>query len=105
MFEENHILLNLAAWPKAFPASAKAPTPLSSSHATKIPFKLLKDITYGCICANYCPKKDDPNRSRLTVAGDRLNVPGDCGTPTVNMVTVKLHLNSVILTKGACYSS
>ena len=29
----------------------------------KIPFERLKDVTYGCICANYCPKKDDPNRS------------------------------------------
>jgi hypothetical protein len=48
-------------------------------------------------------KKDDPNRLRLTIGGDRLNVPGDWGTPTVDMVTVKLHLNSVISTKGACY--
>ena len=28
-----------------------------------IPFDRLKDITYGCICANYCPEKDDPNPS------------------------------------------
>jgi hypothetical protein len=44
-----------------------------------------------------------PNRLQLTISGDRLNVPGDWGTPTVDMVTVKLHLNSVISTKGACY--
>jgi hypothetical protein len=62
----------------------------------KIPFKRLKDVTYGCICANYCPEKYDPNCSRLTVGGNRLKVPGDCGTPTIDMVTVKLHLNSVI---------
>ncbi len=29
----------------------------------KIPFERLKDVTYGCICANYCPEKDDPNCS------------------------------------------
>jgi len=69
----------------------------------KIPMDQLKNVTYGCICANYPPKKADPNRSLLTVGGDRLNVPGDCGTPTVDMVTVKLHLNSVISTKGARY--
>ena len=63
----------------------------------------LKDVTYGCICANYRPKKADPNLSRLTVGCDRLNVLGDCRTPTVNMVTAKLHFNSVNLTKGACY--
>jgi len=69
----------------------------------KIPMDRLKNITYGRICTNYRPEKADPNRSRLTVGGDRLNVPGDCGTPTVDMVTIKLHLNSVISTKGARY--
>jgi hypothetical protein len=69
----------------------------------EIPLDRLKNVTYGRICANYRPEKADPNRSRLTVGGDRLNVPGDCGTPTVDMVTVKLHLNSVISTKGARY--
>jgi len=69
----------------------------------KIPMDRLKNFTYRCICANYRPEKADPNRSRLTVGGDRLNVPKDCGTPTVDMVTVKLHLNSFISTKGARY--
>jgi hypothetical protein len=69
----------------------------------EIPFAQLKDITYGCICINYCPEKDDPNHMRLANDGDRVNFPGDCGTPTVDMVTVKLHLNSVISTKGARY--
>jgi hypothetical protein len=69
----------------------------------EIPFAWLKDIRYGCFCVNYRPKKDDPNRMRLTIGGNNVNFPGDCGTPTVDMVTVKLHLNSVISTKGACY--
>ena len=63
----------------------------------------LKNVTYGRICTNYHPKKADPNRSRLTVGGNRLNVPGDCRTPTVDMITIKLHLNSIISTKGARY--
>ena len=29
------------------------------------------------------------------------NYPGDCGTPTANLLTVKILLNSVILTEGA----
>ena len=37
------------------------------------------------------------------MGGNRINYPGDCGTPTVDMVTVKLHLNSVISTNGARY--
>ena len=57
----------------------------------------LKNVTYGRICANYCPEKVDPNRSRLTIGGNRLNVPGDCGTPAVNMVTVKLDQGYTLL--------
>jgi hypothetical protein len=30
-------------------------------------------------------------------------LPGDCGTPTVDIITVKLHLNSIISTKNARY--
>jgi hypothetical protein len=67
----------------------------------EIPFVPLKNVTYGRVCVNYCPEKDDPNHTRLTISGNRVNFPGDCGTPTVDMVTVKLHLNSVISTKGA----
>ncbi len=32
-----------------------------------------------------------------------LHYPGDCGTPTVDMITVKLNLNSVISTQNAHY--
>ena len=35
------------------------------------------------------------------MGGDRINYPGDCGTPTADMLTVKLLLNSVISTKNA----
>jgi hypothetical protein len=69
----------------------------------EITFARLKDVTYGHVCVNYCPKKDDPNRTHLTVGGNRVNFPGDCLTPTVDMVTFKLNLNSVISTKGARY--
>jgi hypothetical protein len=60
-------------------------------------------MSHGRVCVNYRPKKDDPNRTRLTVSGNKVNFPRDCGTPTVDMVTVKLHHNSVVSTKGACY--
>ena len=62
-----------------------------------------KDITYGRVCINYQPKKADPNCTRLTVGGNSITYPGDCGTPTVDMVMVKIHLNSVISTPGARY--
>ena len=58
-------------------------------------------MIYGCIVANFCPKKDDLYCICLTVGGNRINFPGDCGTPTVDMITVKILLNSVISTTNA----
>eukprot|EP00804_Cyclotella_cryptica_P021022 CCRYP_019788-RA/>CCRYP_019788-RA protein AED:0.27 eAED:0.27 QI:0/0/0/1/1/1/2/0/512 len=60
-----------------------------------------KDVTYGRIVAIFRPEKEDPCRIRLTVGGNRINYPGDCGTPTANMITVKILLNSVISTLNA----
>ena len=34
------------------------------------------------------------------MGGDRINVPMDCSTPTANLLTVKLLLNSVVSTPG-----
>ena len=62
-------------------------------------------MTYGRIVVNYRPEKSDPNRVRLTVGGNCINYPGDCGTPTADMLTVKLLLNSFISTKGAKFMS
>jgi len=47
------------------------------------------------------PEKAEPDRIRVTMGGDRINYPGDCGTPTANLLTVKLLLNSVISTAHA----
>ena len=66
-----------------------------------IPAARWRDVTYGRIVVSFRPEKKDPNRVRLTVGGDRINYPDDCGTPTADMLTVKLLLNSVISTKGA----
>jgi hypothetical protein len=35
------------------------------------------------------------------VGGDRINYPGDYGTPTKDLLTVKLLLNSIVSTMGA----
>ncbi len=88
---------------QGIPGASKGTNTIVFIARNEIPFARLKDITYGCVCVNYRPKKDDPNCTCLTVGGDKVNIPGDCGTPTVDMVMVKLHLNSVISTKDACY--
>eukprot|EP00804_Cyclotella_cryptica_P022370 CCRYP_015924-RB/>CCRYP_015924-RB protein AED:0.39 eAED:0.39 QI:0/-1/0/1/-1/1/1/0/319 len=66
-----------------------------------VPPDRCRDVTYGRICANFRPEKDDPHRVRLTVGGNRIHFPGDCGTPTANMLTTKILLNSIISTRGA----
>jgi hypothetical protein len=68
-----------------------------------IPHNCKWDVTYARVCVNYRPEKEDPNRTRVTVGGNLLHYPGDCGTLTVDMITIKLHLNSIISTKNACY--
>ena len=65
-----------------------------------IPEDCWKYVTYGRIFVSYRPEKADPNRTRLTVGGDRVNYPGDCGTPTTDILTFKLLLNSTISTPG-----
>eukprot|EP00804_Cyclotella_cryptica_P022420 CCRYP_021143-RA/>CCRYP_021143-RA protein AED:0.55 eAED:0.45 QI:0/0/0/1/0/0/3/0/179 len=57
-----------------------------------IPTDRCRDVTY---------EKEDPHRERLTVGGNRIHFPGDCDTPTADMLTTKILLNSIISTQGA----
>ena len=66
-----------------------------------IPEDRRKDVTYGRFVCNVRPEKAEPNRTRFTVGGDRINYPGEVATPTVEMLTAKLLFNSVISTPGA----
>ena len=63
-----------------------------------VPADRWRDVTYGRVVVNFRPEKEDPYRTRLTVGGDCVNYPYDCGTPTVDLATVKYLLNSVIST-------
>ena len=65
-----------------------------------LPTARWRDVTYGRIVVVYRPEKQDPNQVRLTVGSDRVNYPGNCGTPTTNMITVRLLLSSLISTPG-----
>ena len=72
---------------------------------TSVPVDIWREITYVRVVVNYRPKKDNPYRVRLCVDGDRLHCPWDCGTPTVDMLTVKLLLNIVVSTPNAKFMS
>ena len=61
-----------------------------------------KDVTYGLITCLVRPEKlDEPNRTRLVAGGDRVHYPGNAGTPTANLLTIKILINSIISTAGA----
>jgi hypothetical protein len=63
-----------------------------------------RDVTYGLITCLIQPEKtDEPNRTRLVAGGNRVHYPYDAGTPTANLLTVKLLINSVISTPGATF--
>ena len=50
---------------------------------------------------NCRPEKEDTYRVQLCVGGDILHCPWECGTPTVDMFTVKLLLNSIVSTPNS----
>ena len=67
----------------------------------EIPPDRWRDVTYARICCNVRPQKTEKNRTRITVGGDRINYPYDCGTPTADMLLIKMLFNSVVSTPGA----
>ena len=55
-----------------------------------------KHATYGHICCNYHPQKDEPHCTCLPMGGDRITYNGDKSTPTADLDTAKLLINSTI---------
>ncbi len=56
-------------------------------------------------CCEVCPEKDDPDRTRIIIAGNRICYPGNVGTNTALLELVKLLLNRVLSRKGARFST
>jgi hypothetical protein len=66
-----------------------------------VPADRIKDVTYGSFTCDFRPNKAEENRTRLTMGGDRINYPEDCGTPTADMILFKILVNSIISTPNA----
>jgi hypothetical protein len=60
----------------------------------------MKDVTYGQFMCTVRPEKAEPNQTRFTVGGDRINYPGAVTTPTAEMLVAKILFNRVISTNG-----
>ena len=67
-----------------------------------IPRERRKDVTYGSFVCNVQPEKEEQERTRFVVRGDRINYPGEVtATPTADMLVAKMLFNSVVSTKRA----
>ncbi len=70
----------------------------------RVPHNRAKDLTYRLITCLIRPEEiEEPNKTRLVAGGNRVYYPGDAGTPTTNLLTVKLLINSTISTPNAKY--
>ena len=58
-----------------------------------------RTVTYGIIVEEIRPQKAETHCTRLAVRGNLINFPGDVTTPTEDLITSKLILNSVLSTK------
>jgi hypothetical protein len=67
----------------------------------KVPKDRTKDVTYGSFNCDFKPNKTETHCTRLTAGRDRVNYPGNAGTPTADMTLLKILMNSIISTKGA----
>ena len=56
------------------------------------------------ICLLRETQQKEVQRTRMTVGGDHINYPDDCGTPMADMLLVEAHPNSVNSTPGAQYT-
>ena len=54
-----------------------------------VPADRIKDVTYGSFICDLKPNKEEVNRTRLTMGGDRINFLDDCGIPTADMTLFK----------------
>ena len=55
-------------------------------------YQLWKNICY------YKEKKEDLNRTQLTVGGDRISYHGNCGTPSSDLLTLNIIFDVILLT-------
>jgi hypothetical protein len=87
---------------QGMPGRAKGTNTIFFIPRHMVPKERTRDVTYGLITCLIRPEKiDEPNRMRLVAGGDRVHYPFDAGTPTADLLTVKLLINSVISTHGA----
>ena len=64
-----------------------------------------RKATYLRIVAELRPLKAETKRGRFTAGGDQIDYPSNVSTPTANLTTVKLLINSVLSTPNARFAT
>jgi hypothetical protein len=72
-------------------------------HKHQVPEDRWKDITYAKFVCELKLNKAKVHHTQLTVGSNKVYYPGDVGTPTADLTLVKMHINSVVSTRGAQY--
>ena len=83
----------------------KATNTIEFIHKHEIPQDRCKDVTYISFVSSVRTEKEDQNRVRATMGGNLINYPEDVGTPTADLLLIKIFLNSVISTPGAKFAN
>ena len=65
-----------------------------------IPRDRMEYVNYAQYVCNICPEKEEKNRTRCLVGGNTISYPRDVGTPTADMMLLKILFNGIISTKG-----
>ncbi len=58
---------------------------------------------YAKVVIAYRPQKEDPNHVRITAGGNLIDYPGELTSRMANIMTAKLHWNSILSTSKAKY--
>ena len=69
-----------------------------------IPQDRRKEVCHTKVVCEVLPHKEDPDRTRITIGGNRIIYPGDVVTPTASLELIKLILNSVLSRPGAKFA-
>jgi hypothetical protein len=69
----------------------------------QVPEDKWKDVTYPKFVCELKPNKAKVHCTQLTVGGNKVHYPGDVGTPTADLILVRMHINSVVSTRREQY--
>jgi hypothetical protein len=88
------------AWTKSFRTEMQCLATMTETtfliKKDEIPQECNGEKSYAQIVCVYCNGKKDMYCTGITMSGNLVNYPGECGTPTADLITVNQLLNSII---------